>query len=72
MMEPENSNISVETLWTDSEVKKLLCPSCFSLAYPPMQLLCCGLRICENCLKRYYYYLIQLNKVDKQIFFFQI
>jgi hypothetical protein len=58
--------------WIDSQIARLLCSLCFFVVYPPMQMSCCGTRICELCSKKYYYYFIQLNKVDKQIFSFRI
>ena len=53
LMEANEDGSPYQLLWTLVDVRRLLCILCFSIIYPPDQLLCCGVRICEGCSKRF-------------------
>lgn len=59
------STNDVVMYWPAEQAEILLCILCYHLVFPPMQLICCGLRVCEACARSKYYLLIcGLTKSD--------
>ncbi len=51
----KNTNDTIVIYWFNEQVERLLCILCYHLIIPPMQLICCGLRVCEACARTKYY-----------------
>jgi hypothetical protein len=60
--------------WSQEEEQRLICRQCHWPLWPPVQLDCCGERLCEDCIyiTKYYCFIHFANHIQHVLIFLEI